>query len=55
MNEVLSALGPAPDNDQLLGANETTSEIALLLTNKWELNMKDESNIQVILGISNTG
>ena len=47
MNEVLATLGPVPENDSMLGVEEKTTEFGLLLTNKWELNMSDESNIQV--------
>ena len=45
MNEVLAALGPVPEDEAMLGDKST--EFGLVLTNKWELNMSDESNIQV--------
>ena len=45
---MLSALGPVPEeeSDQMLGGEKST-EFGLVLTNKWELNMSDESNTQV--------
>ena len=46
MNEVLAALGPVPEDEAMLGDKST--EFGLVLTNKWELNMSDESNIQVV-------
>ena len=45
MNEVLASLGPVPEDEAMLG--DKTTEFGLVLTNKWELNMSDESNIQV--------
>jgi len=46
MNEVLASLGPVPEDEQMLGDKST--EFGLVLTNKWELNMSDESNIQAM-------
>ncbi|KAL5259979.1 hypothetical protein ACHWQZ_G010183 [Mnemiopsis leidyi] len=46
MNEVLAALGPVPEDEAMLGDKST--EFGLVLTNKWELNMSDESNIQAL-------
>lgn len=50
MHEVLATLGPVPEDGQLLGTDDKTTEFSLHLTNKWELNMSDESNIQVSNG-----
>ena len=46
MNEVLASLGPIPEDEAMLGDKST--EFGLVLTNKWELNMSDESNIQAL-------
>jgi len=48
MHEVLATLGPVPEDGQLLGTDDKTTEFSLHLTNKWELNMSDESNIQAL-------
>eukprot|EP00116_Pleurobrachia_bachei_P003141 sb/3463403/ len=49
LTEVLSSLGPVPEeeNEQMLGGEKST-EFGLVLTNKWELNMSDESNTQAL-------